>query len=416
MQGKETVRLLSAAIVAIAAGSAGASGFQLLEQNASGLGNAYAGSAAVAENASTIFFNPAGMTKLQAREISAGLNIVKPSFNFSNTTSSNAPAPLGSDGGDAGDFGFIPNAYLSWSINKELYAGLGFSAPFGLKTEYDNDWIGRFQATMFDIKTINLNPSLAYRINDHVSIGGGLNWMRMDAEYQRFAATVNGVTQATKITLDASNDAWGWNAGVLFSVSSSTDIGISYRGEIEQDLEGDISSTNQAVLPNGPASANLTLPDTAILSFKHKLNPQWEILGDVSYTGWSSIDSVAIKRAGTTVQTLVTDFRDTWRVALGATQQYNSNWKIKYGLAYDQTPVKNAASRLVSLPDNNRVWLSLGAQWKSGNAAALDFGLSYLFIEDSDIDSNQTLAGRGRVTGSYDGSVVILGLQYSKAF
>jgi long-chain fatty acid transport protein len=416
MQEKQFVRIIAAAFSVITAGSSGASGFQLLEQNASGLGNAYAGSAVVAENASTIFFNPAGMTKLKNRELSAGLNIVKPSFEFENISSSNAPAALGSNGGDAGDYAFIPNGYISWGINKDLFVGLGLSAPFGLKTEYSDDWIGRFQATLFDIKTYNLNPSVAYRINDKFSVGAGLNWMYMDARYERYAAVANAVTQATKITLDASDDSFGWNIGMIFSAGPSTDIGFSYRSQIDQDLTGDISSTNQAVLPNGPASASLTLPDTYILSLKQKLNAQWEMLSDVSYTGWSSIGNVDIKRAGVTVQTLAADFEDTWRFALGATQQYSPDWRIKYGLAYDNTPVKNASSRLVSLPDNDRIWLSLGAQWKPDNYSALDFGLAYLIVKDSIIDNNQSLQGRGRVTGTYDGSVIILGAQYSKSF
>jgi len=356
------------------------------------------------------------MTKLKNRELSAGLNIVKPSFEFENISSSNAPAALGSNGGDAGDYAFIPNGYISWGINKDLFVGLGLSAPFGLKTEYSDDWIGRFQATLFDIKTYNLNPSVAYRINDKFSVGAGLNWMYMDARYERYAAVANAVTQATKITLDASDDSFGWNIGMIFSAGPSTDIGFSYRSQIDQDLTGDISSTNQAVLPNGPASASLTLPDTYILSLKQKLNAQWEMLSDVSYTGWSSIGNVDIKRAGVTVQTLAADFEDTWRFALGATQQYSPDWRIKYGLAYDNTPVKNASSRLVSLPDNDRIWLSLGAQWKPDNYSALDFGLAYLIVKDSIIDNNQSLQGRGRVTGTYDGSVIILGAQYSKSF
>ena len=152
-------------------GSAWASGFQLIEQNASGLGNAYAGSAAVAENAGTIYFNPAGMTQLQPREFSVGVSLIRPSFKFSNNGSANPLAfgggtATGTDGGDAGGWNALPNGYLSWELTKDIYAGIGLGAPFGLATEYESAWFGRYQSVKFDIKTYNVNPSLAYRINE----------------------------------------------------------------------------------------------------------------------------------------------------------------------------------------------------------------------------------------------------------
>ncbi len=197
-----------------------ASGFQLLEQNASGIGNAYAGSAALADNASTIYFNPAGMTQLQAREVSGGLAIVRPSFTFSNSGSS-VGSVLGAtgNGGDAGGWATIPNGYASLALTKDLYAGIGFGAPFGLKTDYDDQWIGAAQATMFEVKTYNVNPSVAYRVNDKVSLGAGINWQRLEATYKRVAETV-APTTPIKLTLD--DDSWGWNIGALFSVSPST--------------------------------------------------------------------------------------------------------------------------------------------------------------------------------------------------
>lgn len=426
MQEEKNIRLVVAAVSLIAAGAASASGFQLLEQNGSGLGNAYAGSAAVAENASTIFFNPAGMTQLRTTELSAGFTPVITSFEFTNNGSSVGFLAGTGNGDDAGSFAFIPNGYISHALNKDLFVGIGLSAPFGLKTEYDNPWLGGAQALMFDIKTINLNPSLAYRVNDVVSLGLGINYMYIEAEYQRLAAVASAALASTLVTLKADDSAFGWNIGGLFNLSDSTSIGISYRSKVEQNLEGTLAVTGapagaSAALTTGSAKADLELPDTLILSLKQQINPGWQLLGDISYTGWSSVDQVHIVRtsgalSGVTVQTLDAHFRDTWRVALGATQQYNPSWKIKYGVAYDQTPVRDAAHRLVSLPDNDRVWLSLGAQWAPNKASTLDFGFSYLIVGDTDINNNQAAAGRGTVTGSYEASVIILGAQYSMAF
>ena len=201
MAQKPIVQALAAALALGLVSSAEASGFQLLEQNASGLGNAYAGSAVIGENASTVFYNPAAMTKLSGGNFSAGLSILKPSYKFKNDGSSDGSAALGSQGGDAGGWAALPNLYGTWQLSERWVAGIGVGSPFGLKTEYDNDWIGRFQSSTFDIKTYNVNPSLAVKASDSVSVGFGLNYQRMEAMYQRQAATVAPSYQATTLTM-----------------------------------------------------------------------------------------------------------------------------------------------------------------------------------------------------------------------
>jgi len=416
-------RAVPAALLAVGAGGASAAGFQLLEQNASGIGNAYAGSAAVAENASTIFFNPAGMTQLQAREVSFGVSAVGPSFEFKDRGSS--AGVLTGDGEDAGGWAAIPNAYLSWALNKDLYVGVGLSAPFGLLTDYDESWVGGAQSLKFEIKTYNINPSIAYRLNDKVSLGAGLNWQRAEAEYERIAAVAPGFS-TTFATLDINSDAWGWNVGALFTLSPSMKVGLSYRSKIKHELEGDLKlkGTLAGLAPattTGKAEADVELPDTFIVSVVQKLDERWEMLGDLSWTGWSSVDRVDIDRSsgplsGVTVQTLEADFKDTWRIALGANYKLNDAWKLKFGVAYDQSPVKDRQRRLVALPDNDRTWFTVGGQWKTSKATTLDVGAAYLSVHDTKIDNDQTLQGRGRVTGEYDSNVWIFGAQYSMSF
>ncbi len=416
-------RAVPAALLAMASGVASAAGFQLMEQNASGLGNAYAGSAAVAENAGTIFFNPAGMTQLQAREASFGVAAVRPSFEFSDKGSQSGV--LSGNGDDAGGWAALPNAYLSWALNKDLYVGVGLSAPFGLVTDYDESWVGGAQSLNFEIKTYNINPSIAYRVNDKLSLGAGLNWQRAEAEYERIAAVAPGLA-TTFATLDVDSDAWGWNIGVLFTPSPSMKIGVSYRSKIEHELEGDLKlkGTLAGAVPqttSGKARADVDLPDTLILSAAQQLDERWEMLGDLSWTGWSNIKKVDIDRrsgplSGVTVQTLNTDYRDSWRVALGANYKLNDAWKLKFGVAYDQAPVRGRDRRLVALPDNDRTWFALGGQWKATKTTTLDVGGAYLYVRDTKIDNDQSAAGRGRVTGEYESDVWIFGAQYSMAF
>jgi long-chain fatty acid transport protein len=419
------MKLLPGLILSLFASYAAASGFQLFEQNASGLGNAYAGSAAIAENASTIYYNPAGMTQLKDREFSTGVAAVGTSYKFTDQGSSVGALAGSGNGGDGGGWGYVPNAYMSWALNKDLYVGVGMGAPFGLKTEYSNPWLGAAQATMFDVKTYNINPSIAYRVNDKVSIGAGLSWQRLTADYTRQLAVSSAIAAASPLALGLEGESWGWNVGALFTVSPETKVGVSYRSKVSYDLTGKIAVTGSNATVNSTyssdAKASLTMPDTFILSATHQLNNKWQLLGDISWTGWSSIPKIDVIRtsgasSGQIAQTLDTEFRDTWRVAVGANYQYSSDVKLKYGIAYDQTPVQSASTRLVSLPDNNRIWFSTGAQWTLNKGSVLDLGVTYLYVKDSKINNNQTALGRGTVTGYYTASAVILGVQYSYAF
>lgn len=443
MYYKISPRLIPALLAVAFSGAASASGFQLLgEQSASSLGNAGAGSAAVAENAGTIFYNPAGMTELGRGSISAGLVAVKTSFEFSNDGS--ITPGLTGDGGNGGNWGVVPNAYGSWQVSKDVYIGLGIGAPFGLKTKYDAPWTGSAHSNEFDIKTININPSIAWRAADWVSLGAGVNWQRIDATYKRAA----GVAASPRVTncaavpptsplfpaavpcqsgvkLEMDDDAWGWNVGALFKPAAQTKIGVSYRSKIKYTANGDVSVSGPSPVVNAGGSSNvkadIDVPDTFILSLSQGIGDKWEVLADVSWTGWSSIPYLDIVRtsgrlSGQTAQTLNTKFDDAWRFALGANYKLDEAWKLRFGIAYDQTPVPSAEYRLVSLPDNDRTWFSAGFQWKPAKDMALDVGAAYLYVKDADINNDLRAEGKGLVKGSYEDSAWLIGTQFSMFF
>lgn len=443
MQRIITPRLIPALLSIAFAGAASASGFQLMgEQSASGIGNAGAGSAAVAENASTIYYNPAGMTQLQAREVSGGLSIVKTGFSFTNEGSI-TPGFSGNE--DGGGWGFVPNGYGSWALTKDIYIGLGIGAPFGLKVEYDDPWQGSAHSNSFEIKTININPSIAWRANEWLSLGAGINYQFIDATYKRNVAVAAGpgITAATATcpadargtfcrsiaTLEMDDGAWGWNIGALFTLAPRTKIGMSYRSEVKYKAEGDVTveGPNPAVNAGGTSNieADVTLPDTFILSVVHGLNDQIELLGDISWTGWSSIPYLDIVRTsgsqnGALVQKLDTRFDDAWRFAIGMNYKLDEAWKLRFGIAYDQTPVPSAEYRLTSLPDNDRTWFSAGFQYKPAKNMAVDVGMAYIYLGDTEINNDgrttNPSTNKGLVRGSYDNYSFILGSQLSMSF
>lgn len=433
------MKALSALILSSVCGTAGAAGFQLLEQNASGIGNAFAGSAADTQNASILYNNPAGMTELQDHEFSIGVVGIKPSFTFNNSGSSGVSGA--GTGGDAGSWGVAPNAYLAWKLNDRFSLGLGVSAPFGLMTDYASPWTGSAQSNKFSITTYNINPAIAYKVNNAISLGVGLNYQHFDADYQRQLSTLSqvpfpslaAVTAGkgflmpgnTPVEAKLSGEAWGWNAGALFKLSPSTNLGLSYRSQLNYNLTGTLTASGSSAQTNstlsGNIQTNLTLPDTAIASITHQLNDNWELLGDVQWTGWGKLSSINIGYTsgtlnGQTAQTLNTSFRNTWRIAVGANYKINESWKLKTGLAWDQSPVRSADTRLASLPDNDRYWVSAGVQYKPTKFSTVDFGVAYLFMHSAAIHNNQSASGLGTLTGSYNDSGLIAGIQYSQAF
>ncbi len=418
---KTALSLAVAGAFAGGASQAHASAFALIEQSASGLGNSYAGAAAAAEDASTIFYNPAGMSLLPGgMQVSAGLALINLSAKFSDSGSTNAPGrPLGGNGGDAGGLSTVPNAYFAMDVAPNWKAGVGLSVPFGLKTEYNADWVGRFQAIKSDISTFNLNPSASYKVNETVSLGFGLNYQTIDAEFTNAInlAGVGGTEEIADVKAK-DNSGWGYNLGAMFQLAPDTRLGVSYRSSIKYHLTGTATFSSGVPVPSVNVSVGIKMPDSVSIALQHRLNPGWILLADVTRTDWSKIKDLTIMNdtAGGTLSSTPENFRNTWRVGVGAVHRYDDAWSIKMGLAYDQTPV-NDTDRTARLPDNNRLWLSVGGQYKVSKDGTLDFGLAHLFIKDGPINQSQAAtAGGGQLVGTYKGSVDILGAQFAYRF
>lgn len=440
-------------------GGAHASGFQLIEQNASGLGNAYAGQAAAAEDASTIYFNPAGMTRLPGKNIVFAGHLIKPSATFNNTATTAAvstsagtgPFALNGTGGDASDLAAIPSAYLSWQLSPQLYAGVGITVPFGLKTDYDSNWMGRFHALKSEIKTINVNPSIAYKVNDTVSLGAGLNYQHIEAELTK-AVNYSFVGQSLGVgagvegsnKIEGKDNAWGFNLGVIFNPGPNTNIGFSYRSAMNFKLSGNatyfgrpaalntaiaggfgaaVAAAAFAQVGDSPITADLKLPANFSAALKHQINPQWDVLADATWTQWSTLKSLDVVRNNTILlESTPFEWRDTWRIGLGVNYRPSEIWTVRAGVAYDQTPTSNTY-RTPRLPDESRTWLALGGQYKVSKAGAIDFGYAHLFMNDSAVALTGTPAlsaaaalGRGNLVGNYSSKVDILSIQYRHSF
>ena len=418
------IAVAGAVASALAAGGAQASGFALMEQNSSGLGNAYSGQGAAAENASTIFFNPAGMTLLPGRQVSGSLELVQPSAKFTNSGASRnglgAFAPGGGDnGGDAAGLAGIPNGYLSWQLTDSLWAGVGLTVPFGLSTKYDVNFIGRFQSQSSEVKTLDINPSLAWRPVSWLSVGGGFSIQRGSIKIMRSVP----VAGERLSTIDIDDTGWGWNVGAMLMPADATRIGVSYRSAIKYNLEGKFTSNAPgAVSPVGDVSLAIKVPDTWGLSGSQRFGDV-QLLADYTYTRWSVVQSPQLIAQTTTLgvapggvlSTFSLLFRNTYRAGLGVNYDLNPAWMLKAGVAYDKSPVTDT-TRTVFLPDNNRTWLSVGAKWRPSKELTVDVGYAHLFISDGSINNIQLATGGGNVVGTYKSYVNILGGQLTYRF
>jgi long-chain fatty acid transport protein len=401
-----------------------AAGFALSEQNASGLGNAYAGAAAVAEDASTIFFNPAGMTYLEGRQIVGALHLIRTTGDFDNGGSiAGTGRPLGGEGGDLGSLAAIPNIYYKQDINEQLKMGIGVGTPFGLKTEYDKNWVGRFQAVKSELKTVNINPSLAWKLNDQWSFGFGLSAMWAQAE---LTSAVNLVASESSINNKGKDWGFGYNLGAIYQMTPDTRLGLAYRSKVEQHLKG--SARSPVIALNGiPGStlntditADLTLPETISLSSFSRLDDHWDLLADVTWTRWSQFKTLSILRdngSNTVLGSTQEHWNNTLRYSVGVNYRYSNTVKLRTGIAYDQEAIDNN-HRTARIPGNDRIWLSFGASWQYSPQTRFDAGYAHLFIKEATIyDDQQTPApSKGLIAGKYDGSADILSVQFTHQF
>lgn len=426
------------AVLAGTAGTASASGFALIEQSASGLGNAFAGGAASAEDASTIFFNPAGLTRLTGTQLVFGGHAIRPSVEFQDQGSTDVTgAPLrGGEGGDAGDLALVPILYIAHALNERMRIGLGINAPFGLVTEYDAEWKGRYQGVTSDLETININPAFAFKINEALSLGAGVNLQYIEAKLSNavdfgticFGSTLGpaGCTTAGLTPQNADGFAriegddwsWGFNAGLLLQLDENTRFGLAYRSHIEHTLEGTADFSNVpgpltmggAVFVDTGASAGITLPENVSLSAFRQIDSRWAVMGDVTWTRWSRFKELRIDFDSAQPDSVtVEDWQDVMRYSIGVNYSYSPTWTLHAGLAYDEAPVRNASLRTPRIPDGERYWLAFGFGYRLNKDVRFDIAYTHLFVPDQDI--NHVGATGDTLKGEYESAVDILGIQ-----
>lgn len=397
-------------LVAIGSPDADAAGFFIMEQSVRGMGVAYAGHAAADEDASTIFYNPAGLTQLEGPEVQAGLSLLLLSATIDNTGSSaytvaTAGVPVGVQGANSdirNSAAAVPNFYAAHPLlDEKLWLGFALTAPFGLQLTYDETWFGRYDSTDSKLRTYDLAPTVAWAPLHWISLGLSLNVQYAQASVQSKLpdpTTPGGPNYLTDGNLYVRGDSWaaGFTMGILLEPTSSTRVGASYRYGIEHDLEGvaSIGDFQGAVgaQENGTwnSSAEFDLPDVVMVGLAQEVGDDLTLLAEFHWTEWSSFDELRVVRGGG-LPDLVEEanWRDTISVSVGAEYRLGEAWAVRSGFMYDESPV-TSATRGTRVPDGNRYWLSFGASWRMWHPLWLDVSYSHLFIPNGSI--NRTLS------------------------
>ncbi len=394
------LRQLPAAIaLAIASSQLHAAGFAVNELSTNGLGRANAGEAAIAEDASVLSHNSAGLTRLKTITITGSITFIEGSVNLGHVgdkDSDNSVTLVQT----------IPTFYIAAPVNDCLVLGLGGYTDFGFETDYISDFGGLAKANKSDVKAYYLTFSSGYKVTDKLSLGAGVSYIHAKADISSrcvdgpsFCFLV-GVSSGDDImSLSGDDNTFGWNIGVLYEFTKGTRLGISYKSEVNITFEGDMNSdvmigeitfiNPEGLNWNASSSADLDLPAMLELSAYHELTDRLAVHAGVQKTYWSSFHSPVIKIDNSTMAP--TTANESWqnviRYSIGATYKINQAWTVRVGYANDQTPTTNA-ERTLRLPDADRDLYSVGTSWMLNDAIQIDASYQYLDGRESTINEN----------------------------
>ncbi|HED6242160.1 TPA: long-chain fatty acid transporter FadL [Enterobacter sichuanensis] len=428
-----------AVAVAIVSTSAWSAGFQLNEFSSSGLGRAYSGEGAIADDAGNASRNPALIMMFDRPTFSAGAIFVDPGVDI--TGRSPTGASLNSD--NIAPTAWVPNLHFVAPINDQFGWGASVTSNYGLATEFGDNYAAGAYGGKTDLETLNLNLSGAYRLDSHWSFGVGFDAVYAKAKIERYAGDlgkiiagsgalppplaqqVAGIPADTQIAY-LKGDEWGfgWNAGILYELDKNNRYGFTYRSEVKIDFDGDYKSSlpsayNQILgnfgLPLGTngsttgGSLSLHLPEMWELSGYNRVAPQWAIHYSLTYTSWSQFQELkATNSKGDTLFYKDESFRDAYRIALGTTYYMDDNWTFRTGIAFDDSPVP-ADKRSISIPDQDRFWLSAGATYAFNKDASIDAGISYMH-------GQKVSFKEGPYEFSSEGKAWLYGMNFNYAF
>ncbi|WP_419709129.1 OmpP1/FadL family transporter [Pseudomonas sp. NFX224] len=392
--------------VAMASTQIFASGFALNEQSISAMGTGFAGRSSSADDASTVFGNPAGMARLNGQQITGGIAAIDASTDISDTSGRSS----GTNKGDMVPFTAVPMGFYTNKLNDEWAVGFGVYAPFGLVTDYENGFQGRAFGSKSEVKVITFQPTVSYAFNDKVSIGFGPTINRISGTLESDIALPIRGTGDNNVQIKGDDTAWGFNAGILVQATDTTRLGLTYHSKVKYELDGHTEVTAGAGVPpqalrtaRYDASLKIDTPESWDLSVTQDINEAWKLYAGATWTRWSRLKDITVNNEGVTAssggalapQIVGTikedqDWHDTWAYAVGTSYQLNKQWVLRTGLTFDQSPTNNT-DRSPRIPTGDRTIFSVGAGFSPTEDWTIDVAYSYLKEEDVTVNRSNAL-------------------------
>lgn len=377
-----------------------AAGFQLSEQSAIQMGRAMAGAGIVGDDLSAVHYNPAGMTLLSGTRMQATGTWVAVNLDYESHDGS-----VTENGRLKGQT--IPAGFITHQINDSLWAGLGLTVPYGMGTEFNENWDGMDRGTESMILTFDINPNLAWKVNDKLSVGGGISLQYAKAELG-FGFDVPSFKTAAHANVKGDSWAWGWNVGMMFQPVETVRVGLAYRSHIAHNADGHTTlDINGMGSLTSDMKVRIKTPDTITLSATWEATDALRLSGTARWSKWSNFKSLSLDNSGFDNQrvdqiTITNNWDDTWFFSVGADYKLNGQWTVRGGVAYDQGPVENQY-RMAVIPDTDRVWFSGGASYKYTDNLTFDFGATYIKgVGDKElVSANEKASGEFKSLDSY---------------
>lgn len=382
---KMTMKAAAAAVMAVCAASAAhAAGFMLTEQSAGSLGRAYAGAGVDGTDISGVYYNPATMTLHPGTQIQAGFVAVGLDLAYEG----NADHP-GSENGRANTQP-IPHGYVSHQLSDNMWVGLAMTVPFGMGTEYDDNWAVSKNGISATVLTFDFNPNVAWKVSDKLSLGAGMSIQYASADLkQRQSMAIQGMGDAEfDSEVDADSIAWGFNVGLMWSPLENLRFGLSYRSQINHHADGDLEFSNfnsigtylnkVGILPSTlDATATLSTPAWAMATAAWDVNDLLSLYATFRWTDWSSFDELTINNSLES-STIQNKWQDTYLVSVGTDLRFTNWWTFRAGIGYETSPIDDPRYRTAIIPDADRWWFALGSSFQATKNMQLDVSAAWL--------------------------------------
>ena len=380
-----------------------ASGFALNEQSISGMGTGFAGRSSSADDASTVFGNPAGMSRLKRQQVTGGLAAIDASTDINDASGSQS----GTNKGDMVPLTAVPMGYYVKPIDDQWAFGLGVYAPFGLITDYESSFQGRNFGSKSEVKVIAFQPTVSYAFNDKVSIGFGPTINHISGALES-ALTTPFSPNDGDVKIKGDDIGYGYNIGVLVQATDPTRVGLTYHSKVKYKLKGHTEVSPGAGTPPGllngaryDASLDITTPESVDFSVTQQINDAWTVYAGSTWTRWSRLKEITVNNDGTetgggllnpALGTITEDqnWHDTWAYAIGTSYQLNKQWVLRTGLTFDQSPTNNI-DRSPRIPTGDRTIFSVGAGWSPTEDLTIDVAYSYLKEEKVSVNHSNAL-------------------------